>query len=120
MKPEPRITCNVENIPTRLHGYHNWVLWRPEWNAEAERWEKIPVNARSGANAASNDPSTWADLSTTIEAALWLKLGIGFMVTPETGLVFGDLDHCIDPKTGQLTVDAADIVAAPILRTSFA
>jgi primase-polymerase (primpol)-like protein len=65
-------------------------------------------------------PSTWADLSTTIEAALRLKLGIGFMVTPETGLVFGDLDHCIDPKTGQLTVDAADIVAAPILRTSFA
>jgi hypothetical protein len=81
------------------------------WNAKAERWEKIPVNPRTGANAASDDPRTWADFSTTIEAALRLTLGIGFMTAEDTGLTFGDLDHCINPDTGALTPEAADIVA---------
>lgn len=111
MRPRPRLTCDVGNIPTRLHPFRHWVLWRPEWNAEAERWEKIPVNPRTGANASSDDPSTWMDLATTVAAALKLKLGIGFMVTPDTKLTFGDLDHCINPDTGQLTPEAADIIA---------
>jgi hypothetical protein len=110
VKPQPRLTCAVENIPTRLHGFRNWVLWRAEWNAKAERWEKIPVNPLTGGNASSTDPSTWSDFPTVIDAALRLKLGIGFIVTLETGLVFGDLDHCIDPASGRLTPEAAEIV----------
>lgn len=111
MTPQPRMTCYTGNVPARLQGVPNWVLWRAVWNAKTKRWDKIPVNPRTASNASSDDPNSWADFRTTVAAALRLKRGIGFMVTPETKLVFGDLDHCINADTGQLTPEAADIIA---------
>ena len=70
---------------------------------------KIPMNARTGRNAASNDPSTWADVNTA-----WASVkrhgwdGLGWVFTIGSGIVGIDLDDCFE--AGYIKAWARDIV----------
>ena len=77
----------IENIPAELKTVPQWVCWTGS--------SKIPMNAVTGGNAKSNDPSTWADFETACRGCETYGFsGLGFMFAPP---YFGvDLDHCTD------------------------
>lgn len=112
-----------------LKSYPNWVCFQlvPDRVLADGRqhYSKKPIdpnktNARNLYFAKANDPKTWATYDKALEA--WNKnkqiSGIGFQFsgTPFVGV---DLDNVLDPKTGQLTNEARDIVGTLQSYTEF-
>ncbi len=75
-----------EKIPSELKTLKQWVCFTND---------KLPKNAYTGGNAQSNNPSTWSDFETAVNAVEKYGFnGVGFMFAPP---YFGvDLDKCID------------------------
>lgn len=73
-------------IPQELKERKQWVCWSGD---------KLPKNPMTGGNAMSNNPSTWGDYDTAVEAVKKFHFdGVGFMFAPP---YFGvDLDKCLD------------------------
>jgi hypothetical protein len=99
------------HIPKTLTALDQWVMWRYEWREG--KWTKVPYRAgtRDLTEAKSNDPSTWssfADAFARFDVAGCD--GIGFVVTVECRIVGIDLDHCRDPKTGELNERAQFLI----------
>lgn len=71
--------------------------------------KKVPVDPMTGERGQSNNRATWSDFDTAVRAVERYRLdGIGLMFADG---VFGiDIDHCIDPGTGELSPQAAEIV----------
>ena len=91
-----------ENIPDELKTLPRWVCYRLP--------DKTPLNPRTGGNAGSTLPGTWADYETAAEAVTRLGCtGIGFVLGG--GIVGIDVDHCIDSTTGELNEVAAAVLA---------
>jgi putative DNA primase/helicase len=106
-----RNRINLAAIPKKLREIPNWVNWRRE--VRDGKAAKIPVKSKTGGNAKSNDPATWATFPEAVDywKAHKKKIaGIGFVLTdsPYSGI---DLDHCRYPRTGAIEAWAADIVA---------
>lgn len=97
-------------IPAELKAVNNWVCWRAEPDATAHSGvRKIPVNPRTGGNASTNKPETWADFETAAAAAEQRGLaGIGFVFNG-SGFFGIDLD---DIGRGLDRAEAAGIVDA--------
>jgi len=66
------------------------------------------VDPATGRNAKSNDARTWSTFADAVAAAGRYD-GLGIMFSD--GLCGCDLDHCRDPKTGELEPWAAEVVA---------
>ena len=91
-----------ENIPQELKALPRWVCYRLP--------DKTPLDPRTGANADSTAPGTWADYDTAAEAVTRLGCtGLGLVLGE--GLVGIDVDHCIDPATGELGEVGRDVLA---------
>lgn len=108
----------IDAFPPALLAWHNWCLWSPEFREG--KWTKVPYCSTSENKARSNSPVSWSGFNATSTAfnrrnqwdgAFGPKVtGFGFMVAkPFTGV---DLDHCHDPKTGQIEPWAMTIVKA--------
>lgn len=74
---------------------------------------KVPINARTGGRAASNTPSTWSTYQQVV--AFWEKnsdriKGVGFVFGPSDPFIGIDLDHCLNPETGEIEGWAGDVV----------
>ena len=68
-----------ERIPIELKKLNHWVCWkRVKDPKHPEKPRKVPINARTGMEAKSDDPSTWCDFSTAAMSAVEFA-GIGFM-----------------------------------------
>jgi primase-polymerase (primpol)-like protein len=79
----------------------HWVLWR--WELRKGIWTKPPFVAASPATLAkNNDPATWRPYKTVVAAVQNGSSfdGIGFALL-DTLFDVVDLDHCLDPATGQ-------------------
>lgn len=82
-----------ELIPQELKNQHQWVCFKLV--PRGERMDKLPVDAKTGAMAKSNDPSTWCSFEEAVDAVKRLDAsGIGIMFAD--GLCGVDLDHCLD------------------------
>lgn len=81
------MVTKIENIPQELKKARQWVCWVGS--------DKIPKNPNTGRNAQSNNPQTWSDFDTAVQACEKYRFdGLGFMFAPP---YFGvDLDHCIE------------------------
>lgn len=100
MKPKPSIQFDVNRIPLAMQDARRWVCWRPEMRDG--KWTKVPVNAETGANARSDDPTTWSPCALAVRSAKTsLELGIGFMLGD--GWLGVDLDGVVDPASGKIT-----------------
>ncbi len=112
-----------ENIPEEMKGLKQWVNWAGIWSEDKAKFSKPPMKA-TGRNASSTNPKDW----TTLEKSLGAMgrdgvytdnagkrhpvtldgIGLaGLGRTPYTGI---DLDHCIDPETGEINPTARKIV----------
>ena len=99
--------------PRRLSHRLQWVNWRYEQRKGAAKPTKPPINPRINGKpdyAKTNDPATWTDLGAALTAARSHGLGIGFCLWEGDGLTGIDLDHVIDPGTGEINTEAAEIV----------
>jgi len=93
-------------IPAELRALRQWVMWRAE--KRKGKLTKIPYQV-NGQPADSTDPETWTTFDEAL-AAVTSFTGIGFVFTPADPYLGIDLDHCVDPDTGELTPWAARIV----------
>lgn len=87
-----------------------WVCWKKVM--EDDKVKKVPINPRTGTNAKSNDPSTWATL---VEAAEYRKnhenvAGIMVALSSKDSLIAMDIDNCIDAATNKLSEFAEQVI----------
>jgi primase-polymerase (primpol)-like protein len=98
------MNTTIEMIPQELKDSPRWVCWKQVGD------KKLPINARTGQAAKSNDPSTWSTFDDVVAAATAddSLAGLGFMLGE--GFAGVDLDGCID-STGQIQPWAQDLIA---------
>ena len=101
-------------IPSALEPYAEetrWVVWRLIKKKGSNKPTKVPYQARKPSlTAATDDPSTWGDAATAIKAAADGNFsGIGFCLL-DSGIVAFDIDHCRDPKTGEIDPYALELI----------
>lgn len=89
-------------IPEELKREKRWVNWKlvPR-KGEPGKFQKLPINSKSGSPASCSDPKTW---STFQAAVLRFKQGdvdgIGFgLGEPYVGI---DIDDCRDSMSGRI------------------
>jgi putative DNA primase/helicase len=96
--PRPHaLAVKPEHIPEQLKAFKQWVVWRYTWLEDRQKWDKPPLNARTGKPASSTNPKTWS----TFEQALACYQknqktldGIGLVLCKDNHLIGVDLDHC--------------------------
>lgn len=66
-------------IPEELRQLNQWVCWQgiPD-PTRPGKIKKVPINAKTGGNAQSNNPDTWTDYETAVNASSKYS-GIGLM-----------------------------------------
>lgn len=101
----------MKSIPGNLKQYSSWVCWKKE--RRGERMTKVPVCARSGKLAETNNPDTWSSYD---EALSFFQnssnsgcSGIGFVFSADDPFTGIDLDDCID-EHGNVADFALEIV----------
>lgn len=95
-----------ENIPADLKARDQWVAWRPV--CRDGKWTKVPINIRSGREAKSDTPATWAPFDAALAYASahpWNGngrgvAGVGYVLAADDPFVGVDLDKCLDPDKG--------------------
>ena len=88
-----------EKIPDELKRCPQWVCWRSEPDPKSHSGiKKIPVNPKTGGQAMSNNPETWSDFQTAVQASRDYS-GIGFMFSG-SGYFGVDLDDCLPEIDG--------------------
>lgn len=101
-------SINYDNIPAELRSLKSWVLWK--YLVRHGSKTKVLYQA-NGAEAKTNDPSTWSDFTTIrrrFAAGNWE--GIGFVFSPDDQFCGIDLDGCRNPETGITETWAKELV----------
>src|SRR4051812_12527670 len=86
-KPEMLPFCGLPDIPAlrELQAQPQWVGWEYVWvekKGGGGKWDKPPVNPRTGYAAKSNDPATWAPYSQAAHfAAREGMAGVGYVLS---------------------------------------
>jgi hypothetical protein len=115
-KSEIKETINqvkLDNIPEELKSYPQWVAWKAVPQSDS-KFTKVPVNPKTGNNAATNNPGTWGTFEEASEHYVWNKEngidGIGFVFSKDDPFCGIDLDDCRDPETGEIKQWAKDLL----------
>jgi putative DNA primase/helicase len=96
-------------FPAKLRSIPQWVTWKLKPRAGTGEWTKPPYRGDGSNRMASViDPATWTTFEQATAQPSYLYAGVGFVLREENGLVFIDLDHCI--QQGRLADWAAQIV----------
>ena len=91
-----------DDVPVELRSMQRWVCWDGT-RLENGKLSKAPINAITGANAMSNNPSTWGTFEQACELALHEERagGLGLVLTNSDYWAL-DLDHVVDLVTGEV------------------
>ena len=85
---------NYDNIPQELKELQRWVLWKKR-KLENGKFTKVPVNAKNGYGAKSNDKETWTTFDEAYKKISYYNCdGLGFMLG--NGYFGIDIDHALD------------------------
>lgn len=94
-------------VPNTLKRAKAWVLWK------LEDGKKKPYSANYNGLASTTKAHTWATYSKALTKLQYTGEeynGLGFVFAEGSGLVFIDLDHCID-EWGELSPFAEEVLA---------
>lgn len=94
-----------ECIPDELREMNQWVAWIRRVDGTAVK--KMPLDPKVMRSASVTDPRTWSTFDAACRRAG--SSGIGFVLTPDDGLVGIDLDGCV--TNGVLSEMASRAVA---------
>jgi primase-polymerase (primpol)-like protein len=114
----PRFDVRAENIPEELKTLDRWLVWKWHWKPNANgglgKWDKPPINARTGGGGSSTDPTTWSSFDTALAA---FRAGRGDGIGIALGklhdgrnLTGVDVDDCRDPNTEINSEEALSVV----------
>ena len=96
------LDTKFENIPLALQQRPQWVAWRGEKRTlkdGTESLNKIPIDAKTGASAKSDDHATWTTFEQAVAHAQNNGLaGVGFVFCDADGFTGVDFDDCIDEQ----------------------
>jgi putative DNA primase/helicase len=112
---QPAIPAVDRNaIHDGLTSFDRWLAWRYTW--KKKKWDKPPVDARTGQAGSSTNPATWCSFNEAMRAHRpgIGGLGVGFgLGEADCNIHFSgvDLDDCRNPETGELSEVAREIVA---------
>jgi primase-polymerase (primpol)-like protein len=85
------------------------VGWRLEFDDKG-RPTKRPYNPRTDSFASVTNRETWSDFDTARRACIARRLdGLGHVLTKDQGIVFIDLDHCVNGN-GEIAPWAYDVL----------
>lgn len=93
---------DIKNIPVfypkTMRDLPNWVLWKLEPNKDG-RMTKVSYNPIYHYRASKTNPKDWTSFDIAEkELSKGGFNGLGFAFTPESGMLFLDLDHCVDDR----------------------
>lgn len=113
-KPIP-LPVIPENIPATLKERVQWVNWKYEWRPDKKgggKWTKPLFDPNADRRyGKTNDPSTWGDFNAAFGRYRAGEFdGIGFVLHEDDGLAGVDLDHVVDPQTGEVFPWALQII----------
>lgn len=99
-------------FPEEMQDLPNWVLWRLEPAQKGSKLAKIPYSGVYHGKASSTNSQSW----TTYKRVCSIREkfpdaynGIGFVFSEDSGLIFIDIDHCMDDD-GNPNRTASDIL----------
>lgn len=96
--------------PESMKSLNNWVLWKLETGNNG-RITKVPYSPKYNGHASSSNPKTWGTYEEAYREYMTGKYnGLGFVFSLDTGIVFIDVDHCIDDK-GYFNSIATDVIS---------
>ncbi len=100
------------NIPVELRERPQWVAWKLLPPARlGGKPRKVPVNPKTGRNAATDDPTTWSTFDLALAHYLNNHLaGVGYVFSDADPYCGIDLDGCVDTD-GHVEPWAAQVVA---------
>jgi len=96
------------SLPEELRVLDQWVGFRVEWNADKGKYDKTPVDPKTGGPASISDPSTWGTFDQASTCGLET---IGFALTRNDPYFVIDLDTESDKQLAKLhahIVETAD------------
>jgi AAA domain len=104
----------AEQIPAALRGWDQWLVW--QWRLRSGKdgpyWTKPPLRARDLGQARSTEARDWCSLREALRRHGRGEVdGIGFYPDPQSRVVFGDVDDCRDPATGEIAAWAKPLLA---------
>ncbi len=106
----------LRNIPEELKSLPQWVGFLMTSGTNG-RMSKKPVNPHTLYGASSVNPETWGSLEDALNAVgkpckvgsdSGSVEGVGFVLAPPYCGI--DIDHCINPGTGEINAEALEIV----------
>lgn len=107
-------SVNPADIHDGLKSFDRWLGWRWVWNERSRKWDKPPIDARTGRPGSSTNAATWCSFEQAMNAhRTGFVDGIGFVLgAADCDVNFAgiDLDDCRDRLTGELSELARDIV----------
>src|SRR4051812_35948424 len=87
-----------ENIPAELRAERRWVLSK----------DKRPIDPRTGRNASSTDPETWASFDEVVSAFDQRTSVDGIALATGDGIVAIDFDGCVRSGNGKIATLARE------------
>lgn len=99
-------------IPEELKAHAYWVAWRYMERDGQPKPAKVPTDPKTGRNASPTDPATWADFQTAEAYARQHGIGVGLVLSPDSGLCCIDLDATNDPAVQGIHRGILDEAAA--------
>ena len=94
--PRPKaLPVKPDLIPDELKVHIRWVVWK--YTNVKGKWTKPPYIAKCPTvKASTKNPNTWIDFQTAVDTYETNPDidGIGYVASPDDGLVWFDLDKC--------------------------
>lgn len=98
-------------IPKTLLCARRWGVWKLESNPRGGKSKKVPYSAVTGKRISHSVTSLWVSYTEAVNAYMSCDYdGLGFLLSKDDGLVFIDIDHCID-KSGKESVFAQEVMS---------
>ena len=91
--PPALLPFNPDGVPQILKDRGWWTTCKVTWNPATKRFDKKPINCKTGYGASSTDPDTWCSYEEAY--AYSRKTGLAMVLMLQTPLVGMDHDHCV-------------------------